>query len=69
MEKKTTISDKKEKEIEPKELTTCESTAQMITKARIDGVSLSFDRAADMKACPSVRIQPVVSIAPWGLAG
>ena len=50
MEKKTIISDKKE--IDPKELTTCESTAQMITKARIDGVSLQFDRAADMKACP-----------------
>ncbi|MEW6672031.1 MAG: anaerobic carbon-monoxide dehydrogenase catalytic subunit [Thermodesulfobacteriota bacterium] len=52
MEKKTTISEKKDKEIDPKELTTCESTAQMIIKARIDGASLQFDRAADMKACP-----------------
>ena len=34
------------------DLTTCESTAQMITKARKDGVDLFFDRATDMKPCP-----------------
>jgi carbon-monoxide dehydrogenase catalytic subunit len=34
------------------DLTICESTAQMITKARKDGVELLFDRANDMKACP-----------------
>ena len=34
------------------EITTCESTAQMITKARRDGVELFFDRANDMKPCP-----------------
>lgn len=34
------------------ELTSCESTAQMITKAREDGVTLLFDRATAMKACP-----------------
>jgi len=34
------------------ELTICESTAQMITKARNDGVELFFDRAQAMKACP-----------------
>jgi len=34
------------------DLTTCEATAQMITKARKDGVELLFDRAANMKACP-----------------
>ncbi len=34
------------------DLTTCESTAQMITKARKDGVELFFDRANEMKACP-----------------
>ena len=34
------------------DLTTCESTAQMITKARKDGVELLFDRANDMKPCP-----------------
>jgi len=34
------------------DLTTCEATAQMITKARKDGVELLFDRASNMKACP-----------------
>ena len=34
------------------DLTTCDSTAQMITKARKDGVELLFDRAVDMKPCP-----------------
>ncbi|MEE4242341.1 MAG: anaerobic carbon-monoxide dehydrogenase catalytic subunit [Desulfopila sp.] len=34
------------------DITTCESTSQMITKARSDGVELFFDRANDMKACP-----------------
>ena len=34
------------------DLTICNSTAQMITKARKDGVELCFDRAADMKPCP-----------------
>jgi anaerobic carbon-monoxide dehydrogenase catalytic subunit len=34
------------------DITTCNSTAQMITKARKDGVELCFDRAADMKPCP-----------------
>lgn len=34
------------------DITTCESTAQMITKARKDGVELFFDRANEVKACP-----------------
>ncbi len=34
------------------DITICESTSQMITKARQDGVELFFDRANDMKACP-----------------
>lgn len=34
------------------DLTTCEATAQMITKSRKDGVELLFDRASEMKACP-----------------
>ncbi|MCP3887698.1 MAG: anaerobic carbon-monoxide dehydrogenase catalytic subunit [Desulfobulbaceae bacterium] len=38
--------------IKAKDLTTCDSTAQMITKAREDGVELFFDRAQAMKACP-----------------
>ena len=32
--------------------TICEATAQMIDKARRDGVELVFDRAASMKPCP-----------------
>lgn len=38
--------------IQVEDITTCESTAQMITKARRDGVELFFDRANEMKACP-----------------
>ncbi len=34
------------------DLTICDSTQQMITKARKDGVELFFDRAQDMKPCP-----------------
>ncbi len=52
MEKKPAVSEKKEKEIDPKELTICESTAQMLIKARKDGVETAFDRAINMKACP-----------------
>lgn len=36
----------------PEDLTMCESTAQMISKARKDGVELFFDRADAMKPCP-----------------
>lgn len=35
-----------------KEITICDATAQMIEKARRDGVELDFDRAANMKPCP-----------------
>ena len=34
------------------DLTTCDSTAQMITKARNDGVVLDFDRFNATKPCP-----------------
>ena len=37
---------------DPADLTICEATAQMIVKARRDGVETQFDRAANMKACP-----------------
>jgi len=40
------------KRVDVKELTSCESTAQMIEKARRDGVETAFDRAVSMKACP-----------------
>jgi len=52
MEKKSIISEKKDREINPKDLTICESTAQMLIKARKDGVETAFDRAISMKACP-----------------
>ncbi len=32
--------------------TSCDATAQMLAKARRDGVETAFDRAASMKACP-----------------
>jgi carbon-monoxide dehydrogenase catalytic subunit len=38
--------------IRVEDLTTCDATAQMITKARKDGVELFFDRASNMKPCP-----------------
>ncbi len=53
MEIKKKVS--KKVETSPKDLTTCDATAQMITKARKDGVELIFDRALDMKACPIGR--------------
>jgi len=46
------IKEDKKTMLEPSECTACNSTAQMITKARKDGVVLAFDRAEDMKACP-----------------
>ena len=55
MEKEKIASEKKivsKKEPDPKDLTTCESTTQMLVKARKDGVELAFDRAANMRACP-----------------
>jgi carbon-monoxide dehydrogenase catalytic subunit len=52
-EKKEPISKKKDKEMpEPRDFTTCEATAQMLTKARRDGVETAFERAYNMKACP-----------------
>jgi len=50
MEKGKEISKKKLPEV--RDLTTCEATAQMLAKARKDGVETAFDRAANMKACP-----------------
>ena len=50
MDEKKVIS--KTKEIDVRDLTICEATAQMLTKARRDGVETAFDRAANMKACP-----------------
>ena len=43
MEKKKVVS--KKKEIVTKDVTICPSTAQMIEKAKLDGVETAFDRA------------------------
>jgi carbon-monoxide dehydrogenase catalytic subunit len=52
MAKKEIISGKGKKEIDINAVTTCDATAQMLEKARRDGVETAFDRAANMKACP-----------------
>ena len=52
---KTTADKKpisKKKEINIRDLTTCDATAQMLEKAKRDGVETAFDRAVSMKACP-----------------
>ena len=43
---------KKKTQEPPGNCTICESTAEMLAKARSDGVVLHFDRAAEMKPCP-----------------
>ena len=48
--KEATIAAKKVPD--PDKVTICESTAQMLRKARRDGVETAFDRAANMRACP-----------------
>ncbi|VEN73836.1 Carbon monoxide dehydrogenase 1 [Candidatus Desulfarcum epimagneticum] len=40
------------KELDISSVTTCEATAQMLEKAKKDGVETAFDRAMNMKACP-----------------
>ncbi len=50
---KDTGKDKTDKKLlDPRDATICESTAQMLEKARRDGVEIAFDRASTMKACP-----------------
>ena len=46
------IVPKKKKEINIRDLTTCEATIQMLEKAKVDGVETAWDRAGSMKACP-----------------
>lgn len=41
-----------QKQIPSSERTLCEATAQMLDKARRDGVSLALDRGTEMKPCP-----------------
>ncbi len=42
----------KKKEFNIKDMTACDATAQMLEKAKRDGVETAFDRAFNMKACP-----------------
>lgn len=46
------IPKKKKKELNFRDITTCDATIQMLEKAKRDGVETAFDRAANMKACP-----------------
>ena len=46
------IIPKKEKEINYRDLTTCDATIQMLEKAKSDGMETAWDRAVNMKACP-----------------
>lgn len=52
MAEKKIIKAKTKKEIPVSDFTTCDATAQMLEKARREGVETAFDRAANMKACP-----------------
>ena len=65
MEKEKIIS-KKKKEINLKDVTICDSTLQMLEKARKDGVETAFDRARKHESlshrCGFPR---VANIAPW----
>ncbi|MBW2369370.1 MAG: anaerobic carbon-monoxide dehydrogenase catalytic subunit [Deltaproteobacteria bacterium] len=51
-QKKVVAEKAKKKLLDVKDITICDATARMITKARNDGVETTFDRAATMKACP-----------------
>jgi carbon-monoxide dehydrogenase catalytic subunit len=44
--------EKVKKQIDFREVSTCEATIQMLQVAAADGVETAFNRAADMKACP-----------------
>ncbi|MEW5909018.1 MAG: carbon monoxide dehydrogenase, partial [Thermodesulfobacteriota bacterium] len=52
MEEKIKEVKEKAKGIDPKDVTICEATAQMLEKANRDGVETAFHRAAAMKPCP-----------------
>jgi anaerobic carbon-monoxide dehydrogenase catalytic subunit len=44
--------EKVKKQIDFREMSTCDVTIQMLQKAAADGVETAFSRAAEMKACP-----------------
>jgi carbon-monoxide dehydrogenase catalytic subunit len=47
-----TLKQATKKEMNIKDMTSCDATAQMLEKAKRDGVETAFDRAFSMKACP-----------------
>ena len=49
MEKKKVVA---KKELNPRDVTTCDATIQMLEKAKVDGIETAFHRAMTMKACP-----------------
>lgn len=52
MEKEKELKTVPKKEVNVRDWTTCEATAQMLEKAHKDGVQTAFDRAAEIKPCP-----------------
>ncbi len=48
----TDAEESKAKTVNPKDVTICDATIQMLEKAKRDGVETAFDRAMNMKACP-----------------
>lgn len=52
MEKETDLKIIKREDVNVRNWTNCEATAQMLEKAQKDGVQTAFDRAAEMKPCP-----------------
>ena len=48
----TKIKSKVTKEINPKDVTICKSTIQMLHKAKQDGIETTFERGLSMKPCP-----------------
>ncbi|MCL5406476.1 MAG: carbon monoxide dehydrogenase, partial [Deltaproteobacteria bacterium] len=46
------VEEKKAKKVDFRDMTTCESTLQMLRKMEADGTENCFTRAADMKPCP-----------------
>jgi carbon-monoxide dehydrogenase catalytic subunit len=52
MPEKTKETGKEKKLFDINDVTICDATAQMLAKARRDGVETAFDRAASVKACP-----------------
>jgi len=49
---KETKKGQEPKTLNPRDVTVCDATAQMLEKANQDGVETAFHRAASMKACP-----------------